>query len=85
MFPASKHSHDQNVTQIQRRFSGRVVRSVGETGIQAMRWAREEAIDYMLANTGMTESDVVLTNGSMPLNILEELVLQYIADEKANE
>ena len=26
--------------------------------------------------------DVVLTNGSIPLNILEELVLQYIADKK---
>jgi uncharacterized protein (DUF885 family) len=95
-----------------------------------MRWSREEAIDYMLANTGMAESDVVaeieryfvmpgqataykvgmikimelreraetelgegfdirefhdvlLTNGSMPLNILEELVLQYIASKKA--
>ena len=29
-----------------------------DTGIHAKRWTREEAIDYMLANTGMAESDV---------------------------
>ncbi len=105
----------------------RAVRLVVDTGIHAMRWSREEAIDYMLANTGMPESDVVaeieryfiipgqataykvgmskilelrelaraelgdkfdirdfhhvvLTNGSVPLDILEELVRQYIAD-----
>jgi len=103
------------------------VRLVVDTGIHAMRWSREEAIDYMLANTGMPESDVVaeieryfiipgqataykvgmskilelrelartelgdkfdirdfhnvvLTNGSVPLDILEELVRQYITD-----
>ncbi len=107
----------------------RGVRLVVDTGIHAMRWSREEAIDYMLANTGMPESDVVneieryfvmpgqataykvgmikilelrdlaenelgdrfdirdfhdviLTNGSMPLDILEELVRQYISDTK---
>jgi uncharacterized protein (DUF885 family) len=95
-----------------------------------MRWSREEAIDYMLRNTGMAESDVVaeieryfvlpgqataykvgmikilelrelargelgdqfdirefhnviLTNGSMPLDILEDLVQDYIARKKA--
>ncbi len=105
----------------------RAVRLVVDTGIHAMRWSREEAIDYMLANTGMPESDVVaeieryfiipgqataykvgmskilelrelaraelgdkfdirdfhhvvLTNGSVPLDILEELVRQYISD-----
>ena len=108
----------------------RAVRLVVDTGIHAMRWSREEAIDYMLANTGMPESDVVaeieryfiipgqataykvgmskilelrelaqtelgdkfdirdfhnvvLTNGSMPLDILEELVQQYIVDKNS--
>jgi uncharacterized protein (DUF885 family) len=107
----------------------RSVRLVVDTGIHAMRWSREEAIDYMLRNTGMAESDVVaeieryfvmpgqataykvgmikilelrelaekelgdrfdirefhnviLTSGSMPLDILEELVRDYIAREK---
>ena len=108
----------------------RAVRLVVDTGIHAMRWTREEAIDYMLANTGMAESDVVaeieryfvipgqataykvgmikilelrdyaqrelgdrfdirkfhnvvLTNGSVPLDILEELVEEYVESEKA--
>ncbi|RPH98801.1 MAG: DUF885 domain-containing protein [Lysobacterales bacterium] len=108
----------------------RSVRLVVDTGIHAMRWSREEAIDYMLRNTGMAESDVVaeieryfvmpgqataykvgmikilelrelaeqelgeqfdirefhnviLTGGSMPLDILEELVRDYIAGKKA--
>jgi uncharacterized protein (DUF885 family) len=108
----------------------RAVRLVVDTGIHKMRWSREEAIEYMLANTGMAESDViseieryfvmpgqatsykvgmmkimelrelaenelgdrfdirefhdvVLTNGSMPLDLLEERVREYIASVKA--
>ncbi len=37
----------------------RAVRLVVDTGIHAKRWTREEAIDYMLENTGMPEGDVV--------------------------
>jgi len=108
----------------------RAVRLVVDTGIHFKHWSRERAIDYMLDNTGMAESDVVaeieryfvmpgqalaykvgmtkilelrdlarnelgdkfdirkfhnvvLTNGSVPLDILEDIVKQYIAEEKS--
>jgi uncharacterized protein (DUF885 family) len=107
----------------------RAVRLVVDTGIHAKRWTREQAIDYMLHNTAMAESDViaeieryivmpgqataykvgmikilelreraksklgdkfnlaefhdvVLKNGAVPLDILERLVNQYIAEKQ---
>lgn len=104
----------------------RAVRLVVDTGIHAKRWTREQAIDYMLAITGMPEGEVtaeieryivnpgqacaykvgelkilelrsramdslgedfdlrkfhnvLLTNGAMPLSILERQVERYIA------
>jgi uncharacterized protein (DUF885 family) len=37
----------------------RAVRLVVDTGIHAQRWPRQQAIDYMLAKTGMPDGDVV--------------------------
>jgi uncharacterized protein (DUF885 family) len=104
----------------------RAVRLVVDTGMHAKRWTREQAIQYMLDNTGMAETDVVaeierylvnpgqalaykvgmlkilelrerakaalgdrfdirafhnqvLTNGAMPLAILERIIDDWIA------
>ena len=38
----------------------RAVRLVVDTGLHSKRWTREQAIDYMAANTGMRESAVVV-------------------------
>lgn len=108
----------------------RAVRLVVDTGIHAKRWTRQQAIDYMIANTGMAESDViaeieryivmpgqatsykigmmkllelrekakaalgerfnlsdyhdvVLKNGAVPLDILEQLVDDYIREKQS--
>jgi uncharacterized protein (DUF885 family) len=108
----------------------RAVRLVVDTGMHSKRWTREQGIDYMVANTGMPEGEVVaeierylvmpgqalaykvgmlkilelrehaktalgtkfdirefhdavLTNGSMPMSVLENVVDAYIAQKKA--
>jgi uncharacterized protein (DUF885 family) len=37
----------------------RAVRLVVDTGIRQKRWTRQQAIDYMLANSGMPEGEIV--------------------------
>jgi len=107
----------------------RAVRLVVDTGIHAKHWTREEAIAYMLANTGMGETEVtaeieryfvapgqalaykigmfkilelrerarselgdqfdlkefhdqVLGHGSLPLDLLERVIDEWIASKK---
>ena len=106
----------------------RAVRLVVDTGLHAQRWTREEAIEYMLENTGMGEfevtaeierylvmpaqalsyklgmikilelrarsqqalgdafslaefHDVVLTNGALPLDKLEQVIDDWLAEK----
>jgi uncharacterized protein (DUF885 family) len=108
----------------------RAVRLVVDTGIHYKHWTREQAIEYMMQNTGMAESDVtaeieryfvdpgqalaykvgmlkilelrekakselgprfdlarfhdqILTNGALPLELLERVVNDWIATVKS--
>jgi uncharacterized protein (DUF885 family) len=108
----------------------RAVRLVVDTGLHAQRWTREEAIEYMLAHTGMGQREVtaeierylvmpgqalsykigmqrilelrerareelgeaftlgefhnvILTNGALPLDLLERVVDEWIALRRA--
>ena len=52
------HDDLSNIGRLQAEMF-RAVRLVVDTGIHARHWTREEAIDYMLLHTGMTEGAVV--------------------------
>jgi uncharacterized protein (DUF885 family) len=51
------HDAESNIGRLQAEMF-RAVRLVVDTGIHARRWSRDQAIDYMLENTGMPMAEV---------------------------
>ena len=58
VFELGLHDERSNIGRLQAQMF-RAVRLVVDTGIHAKRWSRQRAIDYMLAETGMPEGEVV--------------------------
>jgi uncharacterized protein (DUF885 family) len=68
----------------------RAVRLVVDTGIHAMGWSRQQAVDYMLANTSMAAGDVAVEidryishPGQATAYKIGELKLQELRDRSA--
>ena len=125
----SAHEDDYSLLGYYQAQLFRAVRLVVDTGIHEKKWTREQAIEYMIAHTGMPKGDVtaeieryivdpgqacaykigqlkilelrektrqalgekfslkafhhlILTNGSMPLEIMEKVVEDFIQQQK---